>query len=120
MKLPGLTACEQARNKVAAKYDEAFAGHPTLQIPLRVKNSTHVFHQYTLKCNGIDRNALRTFLAGKKIPSMVYYPIPLHQQKAYRNSRIIESGLPVTEQLCACVISLPMSPELTEEQSDYI
>lgn len=120
VKLPTLTACEQARNKVAAKYDEAFAGHPALKTPSRVKNSTHVFHQYTLQCKGIDRDALRKFLADKKIPSMVYYPIPLHHQKAYHNSRIIESGLPVTEKLCTCVISLPMSPELTGEQQDYI
>jgi UDP-2-acetamido-2-deoxy-ribo-hexuluronate aminotransferase len=120
IKLKTLTACEQARNKVAAAYDEAFAQSEFLTIPTRVKNSTHVFHQYTLKCNGINRDDLKRYLAEKKIPSMVYYPIPLHKQKAYLSSKIVTGGLPVTENLCSCVISLPISPEITDEQLAYI
>lgn len=120
VKLPTLDACENARNKVAQKYDEAFANHPNFKIPTRVKNSTHVFHQYTLKCNGINRDELRKYLAEKQIPSMVYYPIPLHQQKAYASPKYNLGSLPVTESLCTQVISLPMSPEVDDEQLAYI
>ena len=120
VKLPTLDACENARNKVAQKYDEAFANHPNFKIPARVKNSTHVFHQYTLKCNGINRDELRKYLAEKQIPSMVYYPIPLHQQKAYASPKYNLGSLPVTESLCTQVISLPMSPEVDDEQLAYI
>lgn len=120
VKLPTLDACENARNKVAQKYDEAFANHPNFKIPARVKNATHVFHQYTLKCNGINRDELRKYLAEKQIPSMVYYPIPLHQQKAYASPKYNLGSLPVTESLCTQVISLPMSPEVDDEQLAYI
>lgn len=120
VKLPTLDDCESARNQVAQKYDEAFANHPNFAIPVRVKNSTHVFHQYTLKCIGIDRDELRKYLAEKQIPSMVYYPIPLHQQKAYASPKYSLGSLPVTESLCTQVISLPMSPEVDEEQLAYI
>lgn len=120
VKLPTLDACEIARNQVAQKYDEAFANHPNFKIPARVKNSTHVFHQYTLKCNGINRDELRKYLAEKQIPSMVYYPIPLHHQKAYASPKYLVGSLPVTERLCTQVISLPMSPEVDEEQLAYI
>lgn len=120
VKLQTLTACENARNQVAQKYDEAFAHHPNFDIPTRVKNSTHVFHQYTLKCKGINRDELRKFLAEKQIPSMVYYPIPLHAQKAYQSDRYPLGSLPVTESLCSKVISLPMSPEVTTDQMEYI
>ena len=117
VKLQTLTACENARNQVAQKYDEAFAHHPNFDIPTRVKNSTHVFHQYTLKCKGINRDDLRKFLAEKQIPTMVYYPIPLHAQKAYQSDKYPLGTLPVTESLCSKVISLPMSPE---DQIEYI
>jgi dTDP-4-amino-4,6-dideoxygalactose transaminase len=120
VKLQTLTACEDARNQVAQKYDEAFAHHPNFDIPTRVKNSTHVFHQYTLKCNRINRDELRKFLADKQIPTMVYYPIPLHAQKAYQSDKYPLGTLPVTERLCSNVISLPMSPEVTADQIEYI
>lgn len=120
VKLPTLDACEAGRNKLADAYDAAFANHPNFEIPVRVKNSTHVFHQYTLKCNGINRDELRKYLADKQIPSMVYYPIPLHQQKAYASQQFPLGSLPVTEKLCQIVISLPMSPEVDEEQLNYI
>lgn len=120
VKLQSLTACENARNQVAQKYDEAFANHPNFEIPTRVKNSTHVFHQYTLKCKGINRDELRKFLAENHIPTMVYYPIPLHAQKAYQTNKYPLGTLPVTESLCSKVISLPMSPEVTTDQIEYI
>lgn len=120
IKLQTLTACENARNKVAQQYDEAFVNHPNFEIPARVSNSTHVFHQYTLKCKGINRDELRSFLADKQIPTMVYYPIPLHAQKAYQSDKYPLGTLPVTESLCSKVISLPMSPEVTVDQIEYI
>lgn len=120
IKLQTLTACENARNQVAQQYDEAFVNHPNFEIPARVSNSTHVFHQYTLKCKGINRDDLRKFLAEKQIPTMVYYPIPLHAQKAYQSDKYPLGTLPVTESLCSKVISLPMSPEVTVDQIEYI
>jgi UDP-2-acetamido-2-deoxy-ribo-hexuluronate aminotransferase len=120
VKLKYLDEYAAARNTVAAAYDQAFAGHPNLQVPVRVQQSTHVFHQYTLKLTGIDRDALRAFLSEKGIPTMVYYPIPLHFQKAYAAPEYQEGSLPVTENLCKCVFSLPISTEMDEEQLGYI
>lgn len=120
IKLRHLDAYAAARNKAAAYYDKAFANHPKIKTPARAKNTTHVFHQYTLQLNGIDRAALREYLASKDIPAMIYYPIPLHMQKAYTDPRYKEGDFPVTEKLCACVISLPMHTELEEEQLKYI
>jgi len=120
IKLRHLDEYAVARNKVAAYYDQAFANHPKLKTPARVKNSNHVFHQYTLQLNGIDRNALREFLSANGIPAMIYYPIPLHMQKAYADARYNAGDFPVTEQLCASVISLPMHTELDEETLGYI
>lgn len=120
IKLRRLDDYAAARNKAAAYYDKAFANHTKIKTPARAKNSTHVFHQYTLQLNGVDRNALREYLASKEIPSMVYYPIPLHMQKAYANPRYKQGDFPVTEKLCSCVISLPMHTELDEEQLKYI
>jgi len=115
VKLKHLDEYAAARNKAAAHYDKAFANHPKIKTPLRAKNSTHVFHQYTLQLDGVDRNKLREFLASKDIPSMIYYPIPLHMQKAYSSHRYKEGAFPITEKLCACVLSLPMHTELNEE-----
>jgi dTDP-4-amino-4,6-dideoxygalactose transaminase len=120
VKLRHLDDYAAARNKAAAYYDKAFANHPKIKTPVRAKNSTHVFHQYTLQLNGVDRNALREYLASKEIPSMVYYPIPLHMQKAYTNPRYKEGDFPIAEKLCSSVISLPMHSELDEEQLKYI
>lgn len=120
VKLKYLDVYAQARNHVADFYDVAFANHPNLLPPVRVKNSTHVFHQYTLQTCGIDRDHMRKWLAEKSIPSMVYYPIPLHWQKAYASSDFPKGSLPVTEQLCSCVISLPISTEMSSDQLEYI
>ena len=109
-----------ARNKVAEFYDKAFTKHPKIKIPVRVKNSTHVFHQYTLQLNGVDRTKLREQLAEQGIPAMIYYPIPLHEQKAYKSERNKKGDFPVTEKLCASVLSLPMHTELDEETLNYI
>lgn len=120
IKLRHLDEYAAARNNVAAYYDKAFANHPKLKTPARVKNSTHVFHQYTLQLHGVDRNALREHLSAHGIPAMIYYPIPLHMQKAYTDSRYKAGDFPVTEQLCASVISLPMHTELSEDTLTFI
>ncbi|MFN0032342.1 MAG: DegT/DnrJ/EryC1/StrS family aminotransferase [Flavobacteriales bacterium] len=120
IKLRHLHEYNAARNRAAAFYDEAFANTPWLTTPNRAANSTHVFHQYTLKTNGVDRFGLQEYLAGKNIPAMVYYPVPLHMQKAYKDDRYKPGHFPVTETLCASVISLPMHTELSEEQLLYI
>lgn len=120
VKLPHLDEYAAARNAAAAHYDSAFGNHPKLKIPARTKNSTHVFHQYTLQLIGADRNKLKEYLASKDIPMMIYYPVPLHLQKAYRDARYKEGDFPVTEQLCASVFSLPMHTELDNETLTYI
>lgn len=119
-KLKHLDEYAAARNRAAAYYDKAFAGHPKIKTPVRSKNSTHVFHQYTLLLQGIDRAKLREQLAERGIPAMIYYPIPLHMQKAYASDRYKAGDFPVTEKLCASVLSLPMHTELDEETLGYI
>jgi dTDP-4-amino-4,6-dideoxygalactose transaminase len=119
-KLKRLDDYAAARNRVADFYDKAFANNPKLKTPVRVKNSTHVFHQYTLQLNGVDRTKLKERLAEKGIPAMIYYPIPLHKQNAFKSERNKEGSFPVTEKLCACVLSLPMHTELEEETLNYI
>jgi dTDP-4-amino-4,6-dideoxygalactose transaminase len=119
VKLKYLTAYSEARFAVADYYDQAFKNHPNLITPQRAENSTHVFHQYTLQTVGINRDELRTYLLEKDIPAMIYYPIPLHHQKAYSDKRY-DGVLPITENLCKCVISLPISTEMEMEQLNYI
>jgi len=120
VKLARLDEYAEARNRAAAFYDKAFANNPKLKTPERFAKSTHVFHQYTLVTEGIDRNALQEFLSKKDVPAMIYYPVPLHMQKAYLDPRYREGDFPVTEHLCRTVISLPMHTELDEEQLAHI
>lgn len=119
-KLPHLDEYIASRQQAAAYYDKAFAGNNKLLIPGRQAHSTHVFHQYTLRVVGSDRDRLREGLAEKGIPAMIYYPIPLHQQKAYLDPRYKDGDFPVAERLAKCVLSLPMHTELDEEQLEYI
>lgn len=119
-KLPHLDEYIAARQKAAAYYDKAFATDKKLLIPGRQIHSTHVFHQYTLRVLGADRNALREQLTERGIPAMIYYPVPLHQQKAYIDPRYKDGDFPMAEKLAACVLSLPMHTELDEEQLAYI
>jgi len=120
VKLKYLDKYASARNKAAAYYDKAFSGNPKIKIPVRAKKSSHIFHQYTLALNGVDRNKLKEHLASKEIPAMIYYPVPLHSQKAYRNAINDGKKYPVTDKLCASVISLPMHTELDEETLKHI
>ena len=119
-KLPHLDAYTAARQRAAAYYDKAFANNEKLLIPGREPHSTHVFHQYTLRVVGVDRDQLREGLAERGIPAMIYYPLPLHQQKAYLDPRYKDGDFPVAERLAACVLSLPMHTELDEEQLAFI
>jgi dTDP-4-amino-4,6-dideoxygalactose transaminase len=120
IKLRELDNYSKERNKAANYYDTAFANHPKLKTPARVTFSNHVFHQYTLQLHGVDRDDLRNFLSEKEVPAMIYYPIPLHLQEAYTDPRYTEGDFPVTEQLCASVVSLPMQTELDNEQLKHI
>ena len=120
VKLARLDEYAAARNRAADYYDNAFRNHPNLKIPGRFERSTHVFHQYTLVTSDTDRNALIEFLTKKEVPAMIYYPVPLHMQKAYLDPRYKEGDFPVTEHLCKTVISLPMHTELDDEQLAYI
>ena len=119
-KLPHLDEYIAARQRAAAYYDKAFKDCEGLLIPGRQPHSTHVYHQYTLRVVGADRDKLRDGLAQAGIPAMIYYPVPLHQQKAYRDPRYKDGDFPVAERLAACVLSLPMHTELDEEQLAYI
>lgn len=120
IKLRRLDDYAQARQKAARRYDAAFGKHPSLSIPVRSPYSTHVFHQYTLKTKGVDRFALQQYLMDQGVPAMVYYPVPMHMQKAYQDPRYAKGDFPVTEKLSEQVISLPMHTELDEEQLEYI
>jgi len=120
VKLQYLDDYAKARNYAASYYNMAFENHPKIKTPITASYSTHVFHQYTLVLNDVDRNALQAFLASKDIPAMIYYPVPLHMQKAYIDPRYKEGDFPVTEALCSSVISLPMHTELDDEQLKYI
>jgi dTDP-4-amino-4,6-dideoxygalactose transaminase len=120
IKLRHLDDYAAARNAAADYYDQAFKDIPEITTPARFEKSTHVFHQYTMILNGVDRNAMRDYLLEKEVPMMIYYPVPLHLQKAYRDPRYSEGDFPVTEKLCESVASLPMQTELDEEQLAHI
>ncbi len=109
-----------ARQAVADAYDEAFAEIEELQTPVREKNSTHVFHQYTLQVKKGRRDALQNYLRENSIPSMIYYPVPLYRQDAFKQYVVPYFQLPVTERLCDAVLSLPIHTEMDGETQNYI
>lgn len=119
-KLPHLDQYIAARQKAAAYYTAAFAHCDKILTPAVAPQTTHVFHQYTLRLVGCDRDRVRQYLADRSIPSMIYYPVPLHLQKAYHDPRYKAGDFPVAERLAACVLSLPMHTELDDEQLAYI
>ncbi|MEZ7902171.1 MAG: DegT/DnrJ/EryC1/StrS family aminotransferase [Flavobacteriales bacterium] len=119
-KLPYLDEYIKHRNWVASVYDEAFNDVDWLEIPFRNSNSTHVFHQYTLKTKEINRDEVRDFLKENDVPAMVYYPVPVHKQKAYDYLNSREQSFETTMSLSESVISLPMHTELDQEQLDKI
>lgn len=120
-KLPLLDTYNQARQNAARKYSAAFEGHKNIIAPSICEMcDCHVFHQYTLRIIDADRDGLMQYLLDKGIPCAIYYPIPLHSQKAYLDSRYKEDHFPITNQLVKEVISLPMHTELDEEQIKFI
>ena len=120
IKLRELDDYAEARRKVADHYDRFFAQYDNIQTPVRESQSTHVFHQYTLKFDELDQFALQDFLREKEVPAMIYYPVPLHAQEAYTSSDYNEDDFAVTNNLCKTVISLPIHTEMDEEQLNYI
>ncbi|WP_166962955.1 DegT/DnrJ/EryC1/StrS family aminotransferase [Yeosuana marina] len=127
-KLPHLDSYNKARQNAARKYNEAFKDEPNIIMPSGKTScqgicdtcDCHVFHQYTLRVKNVDRNALVKFLNDNGIPCGVYYPIPLHNQKAYVDDRYNEADFKITNQLVKDVISLPMHTELDDEQIEFI
>jgi dTDP-4-amino-4,6-dideoxygalactose transaminase len=120
IKLKHLDRYSASRNEVAGRYDESFKNHLEIKTPIRAKNSTHVFHQYTIQVEGADRDELKNYLAEKGVPSMVYYPISLHQQVAYQGYGYKKGDFPVAESLCTKVLSLPVHTEMKLEDQEYI
>jgi dTDP-4-amino-4,6-dideoxygalactose transaminase len=120
-KLPLLDEYNTARRLAASKYNTAFAGNDHIVTPqFDAHENDHVFHQYVLRIINADRNALMQYLLDKGIPCAIYYPIPLHSQKAYVDSRYKEEQFAVTNQLVKEVIALPMHTELDDEQIKFI
>lgn len=119
-KLPLLDSYCDARRKAAEYYSNAFANNPNIITPTISDFTTHVFHQYTLRITNGKRNELHQHLLDNGIPNAIYYPVPLHAQKAYKDDRYNEDDFTVTNQLIDEVISLPMHTELDEEQLAFI
>jgi dTDP-4-amino-4,6-dideoxygalactose transaminase len=120
IKLKHLDEYIAARRKAADFYDKAFVENKFITIPFRDGNNKHVFHQYTLTLNGIDRDGLNQFLADEGVPSMIYYPVPAHRQKMFDAFGGRNYDLPVTDWLTERVISLPIHTELDDEQQSFI
>jgi UDP-2-acetamido-2-deoxy-ribo-hexuluronate aminotransferase len=120
VKIKYLSEYTRKRNEAAGFYGSQLSSCSFIETPYRAINSSHVFHQYTLKVKNIDRDHFKKHIEGKGVPSMIYYPIPLHFQKAYSRKEFGIGSFPVTEQLSKIVISLPIHTEMTEEELTYI
>ncbi len=120
VKLPHLDDYCKARQTVAQKYNTAFSDIEELDTPITIAESTHVYHQYTLKVKNGKREDLKAYLEEHNVPAMIYYPIPLHLQKAYAGTKYITTTDDTSAQLSACVLSLPIHTEMTEDENTYI
>lgn len=120
VKLSHLDEYNKARQNAAGFYDSAFREIERIKIPDRMQYSTHIFHQYTIRLKDVDRKQMQDYLNSKGIPTMIYYPVPLHRQKAFAYLGYKDSEFPVTEEFCRTVLSLPMHTELDQEQLEYI
>ena len=120
IKLNYLDQYSTARNKMATFYDEAFYGIEELEVPVRQHNSSHVFHQYTLKVKNGSRNQLQQYLIDRGIPTMIYYPLPLYKQEAFKQFVSDDFKLSNTEQLCHEVLSLPIHTEMNIVHMNFI
>lgn len=120
VKLPHLDAWNRQRREVATKYDQNLGRINDLVIPARASWSEHVFHQYTIRVTNGRRDALQQYLAAQKIPSMIYYPVPMHEQAAF--NKVVRRRVPLThtDVVSAEVLSLPMHPDLTDDQIQFI
>lgn len=116
IKLRHLDAYCDARRAAADAYDAAFAANPAIETPVRAPYATHVFHQYTLKLNGVDRDEVSKRLTDRGVPNMIYYPVPSHKQNMLKEFSSDTAALPVTDDLNRCVLSLPIHTELTAEE----
>src|SRR5699024_3645912 len=121
-KLPHLDTYNKARREAAKKYSAALKGNEHLVVPKIVAEDehTHVFHQYCLRVTNGKRDALVDHLQEKDIPCGIYYPVPLHRQKAYADDRYRDEDFAETNKACAEVVALPMHSELEDDQIDYI
>ncbi len=120
IKLRQLDNYISSRQKAAKYYSEFFSHFDFIETPKISKNSTHVFHQYTLKFDELNQFEIQKYLNEKGVPAMIYYPVPLHSQKAYDADKYNDADFPITNQLCKTVLSLPMHTELDDEQLAYI
>jgi UDP-2-acetamido-2-deoxy-ribo-hexuluronate aminotransferase len=120
IKLRYLDRFNESRRAVADCYDRAFTPVGPIIVPERVKYSTHIFHQYTIRITNGKRDELKKHLESQKIPCMIYYPGPLHLQKAYNYLGYCVNDFPVTSGLCSEVLSLPIHPDMEQDQIDYI
>ncbi|WP_027420377.1 DegT/DnrJ/EryC1/StrS family aminotransferase [Crocinitomix catalasitica] len=120
IKLRHLDTYIQSRQTAAQFYNDYFKNIAEIETPVIADNSTHVFHQYTLKIKGLDQFKLQTYMQEKGIPAMIYYPMPLHTQEAYGADNFKHEDFAITNELCESVISLPMHTELDSEQLNYI
>ena len=109
-----------ARRAVADYYDRAFAGQELITTPFRADYSRHVFHQYTIQLDKVDRDEVQRRLAEKGIPSMIYYPVPSHKQKMFEDLGGADFNLEVTDYLNKRVLSLPIHTELDDDELNYI
>jgi dTDP-4-amino-4,6-dideoxygalactose transaminase len=121
VKLQHLASWTAARQHVATQYDALLANVPGVRVPVRQACSTHVFHQYTITLeSSARRDALQQHLQARGIPSVVYYPLPVHLQPAYAYLGYQKGHFPVAEGLCGTVLSLPIHPQLMSEQVAYV
>ena len=120
IKLTHLDNYNEARRKVAAYYTKAFSSIKNIITPAIAGYTTHVFHQYTIQLKGVDRDQFIAHLSSKAIPCMIYYPVPGHLQKMFKNQNNKSLDLPVTDVLTPCVCSLPIHTEMDDEQLSYI
>lgn len=120
VKLKYLESFNKARQRVAARYDKAFAPIDGIVTPKRSPFSTHVYHQYTLQLHPDKRDDVRTYLKENGVPSMIYYPLPIDDQVAYRQITRLPDLLDNSALLSRSVLSLPIHTEMTDEEQDYI
>ncbi|MBP5708693.1 MAG: DegT/DnrJ/EryC1/StrS family aminotransferase, partial [Bacteroidales bacterium] len=120
VKLKYLDDNNAARQRAAAKYDTALGEMKEISIPAKASFTTHIYHQYTIRVKDGKRDDLQKFLKSKEIPTMIYYPFPMHAQKAYSHLGYTDSDMPISTQLCAEVLALPIHPWIEEEQQNLI